>query len=77
MTTPLLETPSINALDHARISPGDIAVTSNGLHVMAYLGGNRWIEADPSFERVLTITVPAENGWFREPMKVMRWDILR
>ena len=77
MTTPLLETPSINALDHARIAPGDIAVTANGLHVMAYLGGNRWIEADPSFERVLTITVPTENGWFREPMKIVRWDIFR
>ena len=76
MTTLLLETPSINALDHARISPGDIAVTANGLHVMAYLGDKRWIEADPSFERVLTITVPTENGWFREPMKIVRWNIL-
>ena len=77
MTTPLLETPSINALDHAKISPGDIAVTANGLHVMAYLGDKRWIEADPSFDRVLTITVPTENGWFREPMKIVQWDIFR
>ena len=76
MTTPLLETPSINALDHARISPGDIAVTANGLHVMAYLGGNRWIEADPDQQRVLIVSVPTENGWFRQSMKIVRWDIL-
>ncbi len=77
MTTPLLETPSINALDHARISPGDIAVTANGIHIIAYLGGNRWIEADPDQQRVLTVTVPSENGWFHQPMKIVRWDILR
>ncbi len=78
MTTPLLETPSINALDPAKISPGDIAVTTNGLHIMAYVGGNRWIEADPGQDRVIIVTVPsAENGWFRQPMKVVRWNILQ
>jgi hypothetical protein len=78
MTKPLLETPSINALDPAKISPGDIAVTADGLHIMAYLGGNRWIEADPNVQRVLTVTVPSkDNPWFGQPMKVMRWNILR
>ncbi len=76
MTAPLLETPSINALDHARISPGDIAVTATGIHIIAYLGGNRWIEADPDQQRVLTISAPSENGWFLQPMKIMRWNIL-
>ena len=78
MTTPLLETPSINALDPAEISPGDIAVTANGLHIMAYLGGNRWIEADPGEQRVIAVTVPSKgNSWFQQPMKVVRWNILR
>lgn len=78
MTTLLLETPSINALDPAEISPGDIAVTANGLHIMAYLGGHRWIEADPGEQRVIAVTVPSkDNSWFQQPMKVVRWNILR
>jgi hypothetical protein len=78
MTTPLLETPSINALDPSKIFPGDIAITANGLHIMAYLGDRRWIEADPGEQRVLTVTVPSEdNPWFHQPMKVVRWNILQ
>jgi hypothetical protein len=45
---------------------------------MAYLGDNRWIEADPGVQRVLIVTVPSEdNSWFHQPMKVVRWNILR
>lgn len=78
MTTPLLEAPSINTLDPSMLSQGDIAVTSNGLHVMAYLGDNRWIEADSGEQRVLTVTVPSkDNPWFGLPVKVVRWNILR
>jgi cell wall-associated NlpC family hydrolase len=77
MTTPLIEAPSINALDPAQVSPGDIAVTANGLHIMAYLGGNRWIEADPMEQRVIIVSVPSkDNSWFHQPMKVVRWNIL-
>ncbi len=75
MTTPLFETPSINALDPAKILPGDIAVTAGGVHIMAYLGENRWIEADPMAQRVLTVTVPSYNVWFGQPMKIVRWNI--
>lgn len=78
MTAPLLETPSINALDPANISPGDIAVTADGLHIMAYLGDNRWIEADPDQQRVLIVIAPSkDNGWFRQPMKIVRWNVLQ
>src|SRR5262249_44726308 len=31
----ILETPSLNALDHSRILPGDIAVTDSGVHTLA------------------------------------------
>ena len=31
---------------------GDLAVTTSGSHVLAYLGDQRWIEADPDVERV-------------------------
>jgi hypothetical protein len=76
-TVPVLATPSLNALDHSRILPGDIAVTENGLHVMIYLGQNRWIEADPAVGRVITVVTPAEdNIWFQGPMRILRWRLL-
>jgi hypothetical protein len=75
--TEVLATPSINALDHSRIRAGDLAVTAFGNHVMAYLGENRWIEADPTAMRVIEVSAPAgENEWFRAPMHVMRWRLL-
>jgi hypothetical protein len=69
--------PSINALDHSHILPGDLAVTTSGAHVMAYLGGNQWIEADPSIGRVIIETAPStQNPWFSTPMNIVRWNIL-
>lgn len=49
-TRPVLRTPSLNALDHARILPGDLAVTADGTHVLAYLGDHVRIEADPGLK---------------------------
>ncbi|MCE9610036.1 MAG: C40 family peptidase [Chthoniobacter sp.] len=76
LTVHLLDTPSVNQLDHSKILPGDLAVTSNGVHIMAYLGENRWIEADPGVGRVITVSVPAnDNVWFRVPMNIVRWNV--
>lgn len=76
-TVPVLDTPSVNALDTSNILPGDLAVTSNGIHIMAYLGENRWIEADPGAGRVITVRVPSrDNGWFDTPMRIVRWKKL-
>lgn len=70
----LFATSSINALDQNKVMPGDIAVTASGVHVLAYLGGGEWIEADPHFGKVVIIKVPAEkNPWFQEPVKILRW----
>jgi hypothetical protein len=78
LTRPLFNTPSINALDDSRILPGDLAVTDNGVHVMAYLGGSRWIEADPGVGKVIVVSAPSpDNGWFRTPMKIVRWNVLK
>ena len=69
--------PSINGLDHSRILPGDLAVTTGGAHVMGYLGGNLWIEADPGIGRVIVESAPsADNSWFSTPMNIVRWNIL-
>jgi hypothetical protein len=77
LTLPVLETRSLNELDYTRIEPGDIAVTSSGLHVMAYLGNREWIEADPKEGRVIRVQVPAkDNVWFDMSMRIMRWRIL-
>jgi NlpC/P60 family len=78
LTQAVVGTPSINALDHSQILPGDLAVTKSGIHIMAYLGDKQWIEADPMVGEVITVTVPsASNGWFETPMNIVRWSILQ
>jgi hypothetical protein len=68
---------NINGLNHPRILPGDMAVTTTGVHVMAYLGGDSWIEADPTAGRVIIEKAPAtDNEWFAVPMNIVRWRIL-
>lgn len=75
-TRRLFSSPSINELDHSRILLGDFAVTANGVHVLAYVGENTWIEADPGEKRVIKLQSPSQNPWFNEPVNIMRWAIL-
>lgn len=57
--------------------PGDLAVTLSGIHVMAYLGDNTWIGADPGEGRVTQFTVPdKKNSYFATPMRIVRWTAL-
>ena len=78
LTVRILVTPSINALDHATVVPGDLTVTMDGLHIMAYLGDKIWIEADPGIGRVIRVTAPSQgNSWFQTPMRIVRWTILQ
>jgi hypothetical protein len=75
LTVSVLETPSINALDHSRLVLGDLAM--GGGHIMAYLGDQLWIEADPGIGRVIIVRVPSEkNPWFHNRMKIVRWSVL-
>ena len=77
MTTRQFTVKSINDLDSSRLLPGDLAVTANGAHIMAYLGSNTWIEADPGLHKVISETAPAnDNGWFQTRMNIVRWNIL-
>jgi cell wall-associated NlpC family hydrolase len=76
-TVPILEAPSINQIDHQQLRPGDLAVTRTGTHILAYLGEQTWIQADPGEGRVLTLVAPEkDNLWFRAPVRVMRWAVL-
>jgi hypothetical protein len=78
LTGYLFDTPNINVLDHSQVLPGDLAVHVNGTHVMAYLGSNLWIQADPRAGRVTTTAVPAEdNPQFYRPMRIVRWRVLQ
>lgn len=69
--------PSLNTLDYSLLLPGDLAVTENGVHVMAYLGDKMWIAADPGEGKVTRFAIPEkENAYFSVPMRIVRWKIL-
>jgi hypothetical protein len=67
---------SIEEADHGPLRPGDLAITSDGVHVMACLGNRTWIEADPVVCKVVEITLPTDNPWFRTPVVFVRWRCL-
>ncbi len=77
LTRKISEVPKLNTLDHHGLEPGIIAVTQGGHHVMAYIGEERWIEADPSEGKVIVVHAPSTaNGWFRGPMRLLEWTLL-
>lgn len=68
------EARSINQLDHKKILPGDMAVTTDGVHIMAYIGNKTWIEADPNIQKVIRVKVPDKhNPWFNLPIYILQW----
>lgn len=68
--------PGINGIAKDSLLPGDLAVTADGVHVLACLGGETWIEADPGVLRVITVITPSENPWFAVPVQLVRWTQL-
>ena len=77
LTHLLFAAPSINEADATRLLPGDLAVTQNGVHILAYLGDGVWTQASPGAGRVISSTVPVENDtWFSQPVNLLRWQIL-
>jgi hypothetical protein len=76
-TRPLFIAESINAIPASRLHPGDLAVTSDGAHVLACLEGKTWIEADPSFQKVIKVKIPTQNPWFLHPVHIIQWTQLR
>jgi hypothetical protein len=69
----LFQAESLNTLDTKRLQPGDFAITSNGVHALAYIGNKTWIEADPTPMRVIRVQTPTRNAWFSMPVHIMRW----
>lgn len=53
---------------------GDLAVTTSGSHVLAYLGEQRWIEADPDVKRVHIVDLTTSRLADQEVLLVTwRW----
>lgn len=76
LTKRLFEYPALNELQHEQLQPGDLAVTGDGLHVLAYLGDQKWIQAEPNIKKVISLTAPSTNEWFQTPVRLMRWHAL-
>jgi hypothetical protein len=69
---PIAAAASVNDLGYKSIAPGDLAVTADGRHVMAYLGDRLWIEADPIVGRVVIIEAPCRtNPWFEQKIAIV------
>ena len=77
---PLFGARSLNALDTSRIQPGDLAVLQSGVHVLAFVGGHTWIQADPNLvnggDKVIETAAPSKSGWFGHPVEICRWKIV-
>jgi hypothetical protein len=70
---------SIASRQPAEFLPGDLAVTADGVHVLASLGEGLWIEADPGLKKVVVLPQPGEGGvniWLNVPVTMVRWSLL-
>lgn len=76
LTRLVVEAESLRALDPRLLLPGDLAVTRDGRHVLAYLGEERWIQADPGARQVVCQSVTEPNTWHTVPVRVVRWTVL-
>ncbi|MDH3973306.1 MAG: C40 family peptidase [Deltaproteobacteria bacterium] len=59
------------------VLPGDIAVTSDGIHVLTYIGNGDWIHAEPGNQKVIIENVKNySTPWFSAPIVLMSWKVL-
>jgi hypothetical protein len=69
----VFEAENLNDLNDSRLLPGDMAVVMDGKHILGYLGGNQWIDADPQKGRTVIETVPSSVIWFTLNARIVRW----
>lgn len=68
---------TIHEMDYTGLIPGDLAVTTSGIHVLAYAGDGRWIQACPRIGAVATLDGrTGDSGWFSAPVTIHRWRTL-
>ncbi len=76
-TRPLPVTGELQSMAFDGLRPGDLAVTTSGMHILAYVGDGHWIQAAPDIGEVATLDPHVdENGWFRKPVTTHRWVVL-
>ena len=77
-TYPLGIQGKLRELDCRNLSPGDLAITADGRHVMVYLRNGEWIQADPGPYKV-SISNPAAdpNPWFDAQVTMQRWTTFK
>lgn len=77
-TSPIGVTGTIREMNYEGLVPGDLAVTTSGVHILAYAGDGQWIQADPGIGEVATLSGRTDdNPWFLEPVTTHRWQILK
>jgi hypothetical protein len=76
-TIPIGISGTIQKMDYDALQPGDLAVTTSGVHILAYAGDGRWIQADPGIGAVATLNGRTDdNSWFDTPVTTHRWQVL-
>lgn len=75
-TSALFSAKSINDVDHSKLKIGDMAVTTNGVHVLAYIGSQLWIQADPTRHKVTLDHKDNKAPWLGTKVTLVRWTIL-
>lgn len=77
---PRFEARNLNDLDTAQLQIGDLAVMRSGVHVLAFVGGTSWIQADPNLanggDKVIVTDAPSKSGWFSQKVMICRWKLL-
>ena len=68
---------TIREMEYGPLVAGDLAITKSGIHVLAYAGDGKWIQADPGIGSVITLDGRKDdNGWFTTPVTLHRWQLL-
>lgn len=71
---PTGEQGTIEKMVYDKLQPGDLAVTEGRKHVMMFLGGEKWIQADPAANQVtIDNGRTGKSGWFAVPVTLHRW----
>jgi len=74
----VLSNQTLNNMDYEKIKEGDIMVTTSGVHTMAYIGNQEWIQADPTKHIVIISKAPDENNpWYKVPSNILSWSELK
>ncbi len=75
-TVPLHQSGTIKEIDGTPLAPGDLAITKDGMHMLAYRGDGVWIQADPGTGFVISLHGKNDsNLWFSAPVTLHRWRV--